>query len=157
MNKDSTLVVVTTLSSEWEAGLIVNRLQELGIAASATGGATAEFRSEAPGAVRVLVDSHDQDEASEVVNEFLEARRQRRTKEAKRAQTSGKPTGSSTSGSGFMLLIIFEPLFWIAALAGPFATINSLGPIAVFGLLVVSIPTAIWLHRRFGRYRQRMI
>ena len=34
MNKDSTLVVVTTLSSEWEAGLIVNRLQELGIAVS---------------------------------------------------------------------------------------------------------------------------
>ena len=32
MNKDSTLVVVTTLSREWEAGLIVNRLQELGIA-----------------------------------------------------------------------------------------------------------------------------
>ena len=32
MSKESTLVVVKTVFSEWEKGLIVDRLQELGIA-----------------------------------------------------------------------------------------------------------------------------
>jgi len=50
-----TLATLATVSTEVEGQLIVNLLQDHGIAAVATGGFTSQFRAEAPGAVRILV------------------------------------------------------------------------------------------------------
>jgi hypothetical protein len=121
VSKDSLLVCVMTTSSEWEAGLVTNRLEELGIAASATGGATAEFRGEAPGAVRVLVDSRDKEEASAVVQELLEARQKRlaKDKECEKAMVESGTLRPST-GRVFMILFCLDCLTGILATVGLF-------------------------------------
>ena len=49
------LVTLTTAADELEGELIVSLLKEHGIKATSTGGLTAQFRAEAPGAVEVLV------------------------------------------------------------------------------------------------------
>ena len=49
------LATLATVSTEMEALLLVNMLNDRGIAAVATGGFTSQFRAEAPGVVRVLV------------------------------------------------------------------------------------------------------
>ena len=54
-----TLQVLTRVPTEMEASLVVLRLADQGIAATAVGGFTAGFRAEAPGMVAVMVNSAD--------------------------------------------------------------------------------------------------
>lgn len=56
---DDVLVAVTAVPTELEGQLLVNVLKENGIPAVATGGYTAQFRAEAPGEVRVLVNQEN--------------------------------------------------------------------------------------------------
>lgn len=52
-------VVLTTVTTEAQAQLIVAALEERGVESETTGGFTAGFRAEAPGVVRVLVRQAD--------------------------------------------------------------------------------------------------
>jgi hypothetical protein len=52
-----------TVASEAEAALVVGALAERGIQAVAVGALTAQFKAEAPGAVRILVRHDDHDAA----------------------------------------------------------------------------------------------
>ncbi len=49
------LVIVATAADELEGAMLVALLKEQGIRATTTGGLTAQFRAEAPGAIQVLV------------------------------------------------------------------------------------------------------
>ena len=49
------LDLLTTVSTEVEAAVITNALQQLGIEAVEAGGYTSGFKAEAPGAVKVFV------------------------------------------------------------------------------------------------------
>lgn len=52
---DDRLATVTSVSTETEAQIVVNFLQESGIEAATSGGFTSQFRAWAPGKVRILV------------------------------------------------------------------------------------------------------
>jgi hypothetical protein len=52
---DDSLATVATVGNEFEAQLLVNLLKDEGIAARATGFWTSQFRAEAPGSIRVVV------------------------------------------------------------------------------------------------------
>ncbi len=62
------LVKIASLRTEWEALILVNRLRDAGIAATAIGVHTAGFLAEAPGEVGVLVDQVDVEHATNVIN-----------------------------------------------------------------------------------------
>jgi hypothetical protein len=64
-----TLATLATVSTEVEAQLLANMLNDRGIAAVATGGFTSQFRAEAPGVVRVLVKQDDLSVARSVLAE----------------------------------------------------------------------------------------
>lgn len=62
--------VVTSVTSESEAAMIVTALAEQGIESIASGGYTAGFRAEAPGEVQVIVRQRDLQRAREVLAVF---------------------------------------------------------------------------------------
>ncbi len=62
--------VLTSVSSDVEAAIIVNALAERGIKASAVGGFTSGFRAEAPGEIRVVVRHADLDAAARALAEL---------------------------------------------------------------------------------------
>jgi hypothetical protein len=64
------LDVLISVPSEIEAAAIISVLSERGIEATATGGLTAGFKAEAPGAVNVLVANADAERAKLVLDEF---------------------------------------------------------------------------------------
>jgi hypothetical protein len=68
----NTIVLVST-PSEVEAALIVDTLEGHGIRASMAGGFTANFRAEAPGEVKVLVNAAEAQRAWDVLTEIREA------------------------------------------------------------------------------------
>jgi len=68
-SNDDSLVTLASVSTEVEAQLLVNMLNENGIAAVATGGSTSQFRAEAPGVVRVLLKQADLPVAKSVLAE----------------------------------------------------------------------------------------
>ncbi len=71
---DSPTTVLAVLATEFEAMLLVDALHDRGIPSEASGGLTAGFRAEAPGAVRVLVLEHDLTRAREAMAEFRKER-----------------------------------------------------------------------------------
>jgi len=62
-------VTLTTKVNEFEAGIIVSRLELSGIKAVAVGEFTANFKAEAPGGVKVLVPFADLERARQVLAE----------------------------------------------------------------------------------------
>lgn len=150
MNEDVSLVKLTTAATEWEAAMVVNRLQSAGIAASATGGFTAGFRAEAPGVVNVLVDSRDRDKALEVVQAIEQDRKDRVQAE----RTSPETRASHRGGGGASRMKWFG---WLAmlglALYGFGSGLLMLGPqpaVWVVCLALLIIAPAIWLRHRFA-------
>lgn len=70
-NSESTKAVpVASCTTELEASMIATGLNERGIEARVVGGATAGFRAEAPGMVKVLVHADDLAEAQCVIKEI---------------------------------------------------------------------------------------
>src|SRR5271157_1304441 len=69
-----TLETLATVSTEVVAQLLVNMLNDPGIAAVATGGFTSQFRAEAPGVVRVLVKQDNLTVARSVLAEHEQER-----------------------------------------------------------------------------------
>lgn len=70
MSKDhSEPVVVARYSTEFEASLARNMLQEAGIPSQIVGGMTAGFRAETPGMVDVLVPGRFAEEAKLMIEE----------------------------------------------------------------------------------------
>ena len=68
------IVVLTTLRTEMEAGLIVAALDEAGVPATITGDTTSGFRAEAPGRVQVNIAEADQERALEVLQQIADER-----------------------------------------------------------------------------------
>ena len=67
--QDDALANFATVQNEFEAQLLVNLLGEHGIAARTTGAFTSQFRAEAPGLVRVVVNSDNLTAARSVVEQ----------------------------------------------------------------------------------------
>jgi hypothetical protein len=67
--EDDNLATLTTAANEFEAQILVNLLDNHGIASCTSGAFTAQFRAEAPGSVRILVNSNDLADARSVVEE----------------------------------------------------------------------------------------
>jgi hypothetical protein len=67
--KDSALAIVATVPSEVEGQLLANILNDRGIPAAVTGGLTSQFRTEAPGWVRVMVKQESLSAAQAVLAE----------------------------------------------------------------------------------------
>jgi len=65
--ESDTLEVVARAATEVEASLIVQCLNDAGIAARAVGGFTSNFQARAPGDVSVLVNSGDLERAKSVL------------------------------------------------------------------------------------------
>jgi hypothetical protein len=63
------VVRLTSVRTELQAGVIVGGLEERGIQATMSGVYTANFRTEAPGWVEVLVSEHDLPQAKAVLKE----------------------------------------------------------------------------------------
>ncbi len=66
---EGNLVRLASVRTEMEGGIIVSSLEEHGIPATMTGVYTANFRTEAPGMVHVLVASADLPRAEAVLEE----------------------------------------------------------------------------------------
>ena len=63
-------IILAEFPAEAVAALFIARLREHDVEAVMTGGATAGFRAEAPGMVRVLVHEKDIDTARRLLEEF---------------------------------------------------------------------------------------
>ena len=61
-------VMVKTTANEFEASLMIARLQENNIEAYPEGGLTSGFRAEIPGGVRVMVRQADLERAQQIIN-----------------------------------------------------------------------------------------
>jgi hypothetical protein len=70
---DEKLARVTSVRTEYEAGVIVGGLEDRGIRAAMSGVYTTNFRAEAPGWVEVLVAEQDLPAALEVLAEVRAA------------------------------------------------------------------------------------
>jgi hypothetical protein len=75
---NESLITVATVSTELEAALLVDLLIEQGITATQSGGLTAQFRAEAPGAIEVMVLQDQLADAQAIIaaNEALNAQYQ---------------------------------------------------------------------------------
>jgi hypothetical protein len=67
---DEKLKTLTTASNDFEASAIVSALEAEGIRATAVGGYTAGFRTEAPGGVAVIVGEPDLEKAKQILDEL---------------------------------------------------------------------------------------
>ena len=102
---DDSLATVATVSSELEAQLLVNLLNDAGIAARATGVWTSQFRAEAPGAIRVVVNSESLAAARSVVSHaHIEP------------QGPAEPGVSATDRSGLRRMAIWTAWIFLATL-----------------------------------------
>ncbi|MGV3485885.1 MAG: hypothetical protein ACO1RT_15820 [Planctomycetaceae bacterium] len=133
---------LTSVPNEWEANVIVSRLQSEGIAASATGGFTAGFRAEAPGLVTVVVDSRDREQAVEVMQTIEQERRERVESEGESGDTNH--TAGRTSG--------FEILTWLSILGllGGVWQLGAQRALWVIALALLIIGPAAWLKHKFA-------
>lgn len=73
MTNNDDPVVLTSVSFETQAAIIVAVLQDGGIEAYSTGGLTSGWRAEAPGMVQVLVRQGDLERAQQLLDEAQEA------------------------------------------------------------------------------------
>ena len=67
------IVRLTMADNEMDAGIIIAALDEEGIKATMSGGATADFRVGVPGDVEILVKAEDLSRAQEILQEAKEA------------------------------------------------------------------------------------
>lgn len=98
MNKESFLVRVESMPSEWEANLIVHRLESEGLRATAVVGFTAGFLAESPGSVGILVDSRDESAARSIIGEYFDERKQRALDEAAELSVSREGVAEVVTG-----------------------------------------------------------
>ena len=139
MDKNVSLVKLTTAATEWQADRIVDRLREEGIAASATGGFTAGFRAEAPGMINVLIDSRDIHRALQVV-QAIEQDRCDRSRQIERGAAQSHPRHDHFSlVAGLIVVGVITSLL----LLGPYRAVG------VLALAAVIIVPAIWLRQRW--------
>ena len=64
------LIVLTRVRYEWQSGLILASLEQQGVRATSSGGLTADFRTESPAWVKILVFEEDLPRAHEVLEEI---------------------------------------------------------------------------------------
>jgi len=142
------------MASEWEANLLVHRLEDEGVRASATGGYTAGFIAEAPGAVGIFVDSRDETRARGIIRGYFEEKKLR-------AQVSldVQSREQTADGDGRATNAFEKPLsqtdfwIWLLLLVNLFGLIvafwASLPPIAFIGLTVLGMGSLYWFRRMF--------
>jgi hypothetical protein len=155
MDKDSSLVRVASTSTEWEASLIVGRLDDHGIAACAIGGFTAGFRTEAPSGVAVMVDSRSADSASQIVDDFYQERKTQAALNRLPVDANEESLVLQTQANSMShgLTSIFAKLDvreWLI-LFGAFGCTVWLGFVKETGVLMLAIliiGPAIWLRRK---------
>lgn len=137
------------MASEWEANLLVHRLEDEGVRASAMGGYTAGFIAEAPGSVGIFVDSRDETQARSILQGYFEEKKQR-------AQGSLDGPGDDPSAVGnaktfenrssraafWVWFILLVSVFWVMV---PF--LLSLPLSVIVGLVVGSLGIAFWFRR----------
>jgi hypothetical protein len=162
MNKDSSLVRVESMSTEWEANLIVHRLESEGLRARAVGGFTAGFRAEAPGSVGILVDSHDASAARSIISEYFAEKKQRAADEEAGLTDAIEKEGAAVASRSLSLGSEAKPIsksridLWIWALLilnlfFVFAVLGSLAAaIAISALASLIVLPAMWIRRKFA-------
>lgn len=149
MTDDVSLVKLTSAATEWEAAMVVNRLQSAGIAASATGGFTAGFRAEAPGSVHVLVDSRDRAEALEVVQAIEQDHKDRVQAERMSPEASIFNRGGGKTSR--LERVGWRSVGWLAVVSfvGSFLMLGFQPAVWIVCLALLIIGSAIWLRHRW--------
>jgi hypothetical protein len=146
-SNDDNLVTLSTVSTEAEGQMLVNLLNEHGIAAVATGGFTSQFRAEAPGAVQVLVKRVNLPEARGVL---AECERERCSSEQANETRESSAYEPSLTRFGIRCLLILELIAVAGILAAWGMGVNMVGGLVallVSVLLVAAILTRRWSHK----------
>ncbi len=142
------LATLASVTTEVEAQLFVNTLNDHDIAAVATGGFTSQFQAEAPGVVRVLVKQKDLPVARSVLAE--------REHERCSSELADKNTESSVyeprlTRFGIWSLLVLELFSIVSILAawgmGLAGVSDGLLALVVSVVLVAAILTRWWLKR----------
>jgi hypothetical protein len=142
-----TLATLATVSTEVEAQLLVNILNDHGIAAVATGGFTAQFLAEAPGVVRVQV---KQDNLS-VARSVLAERDQEHWLEPADENAESAVYEPRLTRFGIRCVLIMALLYIVGMLAAWGTGANVVGgsvAIVVALVVIAAVLTRPWLQRK---------
>jgi hypothetical protein len=143
-SNDDNLVTLSTVTTEAEGQMLVNLLNEHGIAAVATGGFTSQFRAEAPGVVRVLVKRVNLPEARGVL---VECEQERYSSERANETRESSEYEPSLTRFAVRCLLIMELMAVAGVLAawGMGANVaDGLVALVVSVLLLAAILTRLW-------------
>lgn len=155
----ASLIRVASSFHEWEALLLVQRLQEEGMMATATGTYTAGFLAEAPGMVSVYVKDRDVERAREVMQRLVEEQRppgmgddshsvpwravaQSASEEDETMQGPRGVMGRLRDGRWVALLFGSTTAIWLIVVSPWPATL------VIMGLTAMIICLSVWLRRR---------
>lgn len=155
----ASLIRVASSFHEWEALLLVQRLQEEGVMATATGTYTAGFLTEAPGMVSVYVKDRDVERAREVMQRLVQeqqppgmgddshsapwgAAAQNASEEDETMQGPRGVMGSLRDGRWAALLFGGTTAIWLIV-ASPWPA-----TLFIIGLTAMIICLSVWLRRR---------
>ncbi len=145
-----TLATLATVSTDVEAQLLVNLLNDHGIAAVATGGFTIQFRAEAPGVARVLV---KQDDLS-VARSVLAERDREHSLEPPDENAASAVYESRLTRFGIRCVLIMALLYVVGMLAAWGTGANVAGgcvAIAVAVVVIAAVLTRPWWQRKSGK------
>lgn len=159
----ASLIRVASSFHEWEALLLVQRLRDEGVMATATGSYTAGFLAEAPGLVSVYVKDRDAERAKEVMQRLVQEQQTGGLKgtdsesgslatawhgERNDDEQDGLPYAPrglmSTLRDGRLVALLFgsTTAFWLIV-ASPWPA-----TLFIIGLTVIIICLSVWLRRR---------
>jgi len=158
MDRNSLLVRVESVPTEWEASLLVQQLDEEGIRAKAIGGFTAGFLAESPGYVSVIVDSADETRARELVRRYFQRKLGRSTNDPNDTSESEFADESETDDEientkeNLRSKRFWGFLFLLGQFLGIACTSVLLGSAAaawtILGLFLLIIGTTLWIRSR---------
>lgn len=156
----ASLVRVASSFHEWEALLLVQRLREDGVMATATGTYTAGFLAEAPGLVSVYIKDRDVERAREVMERLVQEQQPRGMGDDSGSASSTVATqcvsdeedeimqgprgvmGSLRDGRLVALLFGATTAIWLLVVSPWPATL------VIIGLTAIIICLSVWLRRR---------
>ena len=155
----ASLVRVASSFHEWEALLLVQRLREDGVMATATGTYTAGFLAEAPGLVSVYVKDRDVERAREVMERLVQEQQPRGMGDdpgqvssmvatqiaSEEDETMRGPRGVMASlRDGRLVALLFgsTTAIWFLVVSPWPATL------VIIGLTAIIICLSVWLRRR---------
>ena len=155
----ASLIRVASSFHEWEALLLVQRLRDEGVMATATGTYTAGFLTEAPGMVSVYVKDRDVERARQVMQRLVQEQQPPGMGDDSHSEPSGAAAQSASEEDGTMqgprgVMGRLRDGRWVAFLFGSTTAIWLIvvspwpATLVIMGLTAMILCLSVWLRRR---------